>query len=129
MKWHFRPYTPGEKTRDPIQGEFFATEAIRNPAEALIREGIQNSLDAQIKDGDGEPEDVLRVRLFLGTGKHAISAKRASRWFDAAWPHYQAEGNGLREAPEKSNACPFLVYEDFHTTGLEDDVTRSSRGR
>ena len=32
MKWHFRQYAPGEKTRDPIQGEFFATEAIRNPA-------------------------------------------------------------------------------------------------
>ena len=38
MKWHFRPYAPGEKTRDPIQGEFFATEAIRNPAEALTCE-------------------------------------------------------------------------------------------
>ena len=50
MKWHFRQHAPGEKTRDPIQGEFFATEAIRNPAEALIREGIQNSLDAQLKD-------------------------------------------------------------------------------
>src|SRR6266481_1159879 len=54
MKWHFRPYAPGEKTRDPIQGEFFATDAIRNPAEALIREGIQNSLDAQLKNDDGE---------------------------------------------------------------------------
>ena len=124
MKWHFRPYAPGEKTRDPIQGEFFATEAIRNPAEALIREGIQNSLDAQLKDDEGEPTDALRVRLFLGTGKHALSAKRASRWFDAAWPHFQAEGNGLREAPEKSDACSFLVYEDFQTTGLEGDVAQ-----
>jgi hypothetical protein len=38
MNWHFRPLTPGEPTRDPIIGEFFATEAIRNPAEAVVRE-------------------------------------------------------------------------------------------
>lgn len=124
MKWHFRPYAPGEKTRDPIQGEFFATDAIRNPAEALIREGIQNSLDAQIVDEDGEPTEVLRVRLFLGMGKHALSAKRAHRWFDGAWLHFQADCNGLREAPDKNEPCAFLVYEDFNTTGLEGDVAQ-----
>ena len=122
MKWHFRRYAAGEKTRDPIQGEFFATEAIRNPAEALIREGIQNSLDAQLKDDGGEPLEALRVRLFLATGKHALPAKRASRWFEGAWSHFEAPGNGLREAPGKNDACSFLVYEDFNTTGLEGDV-------
>jgi len=124
MKWHFRQYAPGEKTRDPIQGEFFATEAIRNPAEALIRESIQNSLDAQLKDDDGNPEEVLRVRLLLGVDKFALSAKRAAKWFEAASPHYQADGNGLHDAPEKNEPCSFLLYEDFHTTGLEGDVTQ-----
>jgi hypothetical protein len=46
MSWHFRSLAIGEKTREPIQGEFFSTEAIHNPTEALVREGIQNSLDA-----------------------------------------------------------------------------------
>src|ERR1051326_6705866 len=124
MKWHFRPYASGEKTRDPIQGEFFATEAIRNPAEALIREGIQNSLDAQLKDENGEPEDVLHVRLLLGVDKFALSAKRAAKWFEAASPHYHADGNGLHEPPEKNEPCSFLLYEDFCTTGLEGDVTQ-----
>ncbi len=43
MNWQFRTRRPGEPTRDPIVGEFFATEAIHNPAEALIREGIQDA--------------------------------------------------------------------------------------
>jgi hypothetical protein len=32
---------PGEITRVPIIGEFFSTEAIENPAEALVREGME----------------------------------------------------------------------------------------
>jgi hypothetical protein len=58
MNWHFRPLEVGETTREPIQGEFFSTEAIRNPTEALVREGIQNSLDAGT-------ESPIKVRLFL----------------------------------------------------------------
>ncbi len=50
MVWFFREQAAGEITRDPIIGEFFATEAIDNPAEALVREGIQNALDAKTED-------------------------------------------------------------------------------
>ena len=39
--WHFMLQRPGETTREPIQGEFFATEAISNTAAALVREGNQ----------------------------------------------------------------------------------------
>jgi hypothetical protein len=60
MKWSFRKMSRGETTRDPIIGEFFSTEAIENPAEALVREGIQNALDA--KTGQA-----IRVRIFLET--------------------------------------------------------------
>jgi hypothetical protein len=45
MNWFYRIKAPDEKVRDPIQGEFFATEAIKNPADALVREAIQNALD------------------------------------------------------------------------------------
>ena len=85
MKWHFRPYAPGEKTRDPIQGEFFATDAIRNPAEALIREGIQNSLDAQLKNDDGEPASlpwVSRVAEFHQPQRGCAPVSPNLRLFD-----------------------------------------------
>jgi hypothetical protein len=31
--WVFRKKTPAEKIRNPIQGEFFATDAISGPAQ------------------------------------------------------------------------------------------------
>src|ERR1017187_4913690 len=113
MIWHYRVKAPDEKGRDPIQGEFFSTEAIKNPADALVREAIQNALDATLKDATGQPIDVLRVRLFLATGPHALPGKQADHWFQGTWEHFHAPGNGLREPPTKTEACPYLVFEDF----------------
>ena len=45
MNWHYRVKAPDEKVRDPIQGEFISTEAIKNPADALVREAVQNAMD------------------------------------------------------------------------------------
>ena len=125
MIWHYRVKAPDEKVRDPIQGEFFSTEAIKNPADALVREAIQNALDAALKDSTGQLIDVLRVRLYLATGAHALSGKQADQWFQGTWEHFHAPGNGLREAPLKTETCPYLVFEDFTTTGLEGDITQS----
>ena len=57
-QWHFIQPKPGDKNREPVPGEFFATDAISNPAEALVREGIQDSLDA----GLGA---MVRVRIYV----------------------------------------------------------------
>jgi hypothetical protein len=34
--WFFKTLRPGDTTREPIQGEFFSTEAITDNAEALV---------------------------------------------------------------------------------------------
>lgn len=46
-EWRFRRMQPGEMNIDPIEGEFFSTEALGSLADALVREAIQNSLDAR----------------------------------------------------------------------------------
>jgi hypothetical protein len=125
MGWHYRVKAPDEKVRDPIQGEFFATEAIKNPADALVREAIQNALDATLKDEDGQPEGVLKVRFFLATGAHALPSQKVIKWFDGAWEHFHASGTGLRDVPKKAESCPWLVFEDFNTCGLEGDTKQS----
>ncbi len=125
MGWHYRVKAPNEKVRDPIQGEFFSTEAIKNPADALVREAIQNALDAALKDGNGLLKDILKVRFFLATGKHAMPGQQAAAWFDGAWDHFHASGNGLREPPSKNESCSWLVFEDFGTCGLQGDVAQS----
>jgi len=43
--WKFKRVEPGEPERDPHEPEFFR---LKNPAEALVREVIQNSLDAKM---------------------------------------------------------------------------------
>jgi len=125
MGWYYRIKAPDEKVRDPIQGEFFSTEAIKNPADALVREAVQNALDATLKDKNGQPKDVLKVRFFLADGEHALPGNKVAQWFDGTWDHFHAPGNGLREAPQKADKCPWLVFEDFNTTGLEGDIRQA----
>jgi hypothetical protein len=118
--WYFRKKAQDEKIRNPIQGEFFAAEAIDGPSEALVRESIQNSLDARVSD-------CVRVHIALYNGEDALPGGKVNDLFDDAWPHYSAVGNGLRAdtAPRPGSSCPFLVVEDFGTKGLTGDPTQS----
>lgn len=117
--WHFRKKSPGEKIRNPIQGEFFATDAIDGPAQALIRESHQNSLDAATGD---QP---VRVVLTLCTGTNALPPQEVQGIFAGAWPHYAASGNGLHEPPLPGAACPYLLVEDYGTRGLTGDPAQA----
>jgi hypothetical protein len=117
--WCFRKKARNEKIRDPIQGAFFSTEAIAGPAQALVREAIQNSLDARL---DGHK---VRVRFWLATGERSLSPDDVAAFFEGTWQHYAAEGNGLDKAPTQSMCCPYLVVEDFGTKGLTGDVTQA----
>ena len=118
MKWHFSHKRPSDKTRDPIASEFFASDAIKDAGEALVREGIQNSLDARLN-----ASGACRIRIYLSAEQDAIEPARHGHWFDSAWPHSQAPKNGLKTgaiAPDKK--CRYLVFEDFETTGLTGDT-------
>ncbi|HUK99473.1 MAG TPA: hypothetical protein VLX29_01315, partial [Nitrospirota bacterium] len=114
--WHFNELHPGDKTREPIQGEFFSTDAIQNPAEALVREGIQNSLDAK-RNGE-----LVRVRIYISGVEGSLPADKHNKYFEGSWEHFKAERNGLKDVPLPTENCPFLVYEDFGTTGLQGDI-------
>ena len=45
LGWQFYAQQTTDPIRNPIAGEFFSTEAVGNVAEALVREGIQNTLE------------------------------------------------------------------------------------
>lgn len=67
--WNFREQIPGEMLVDPIQEEFFTTDIIGGLSEALIRECIQNSLDAKSTSS----EDPVRVRIgFFNEGSALV---------------------------------------------------------
>lgn len=118
--WCFRKKRAAEKIRNPIQGEFFAAEAIDGPSEALVRESIQNSLDARISN-----EKPVHVRIALHSGADSLPGDAAEELFGKAWPHFHARGNGLLAPPPHGSDCAFLVVEDFGTKGLNGDPTQS----
>src|SRR5947199_5933640 len=91
--WRFYTQQATDPIHNPISGEFFSTEAVGNVTEALVREGMQNTLDARRTKADGSRE-LARVRIFLSDMTGALTAARARRWFGSLWPHVMAPGNG-----------------------------------
>ena len=77
-EWRFRGMQPGEMNIDPIEGEFFSTAALDSLSDALVREAIQNSLDARI------PGVPVRVRIaFPAPASPSVS----TRYFGGLWNH------------------------------------------
>jgi hypothetical protein len=98
--------------RDPIQGEFFNVDAIRSPVTALVREAIQNSLDAQV-------HRPVTVRVHVSGVKGALPPAVVEPFSRGLRPHIaacSAEARALFDGP-----CAFVAIEDFNTAGLRGD--------
>ncbi len=114
--WHPRELSNFGVGMDPIHDNFFVQDSAQL-AESLVRETLQNSLDA--KDADIE---VVRVRF-------SIKAVRPTylKVFDALMsrilPHLRAAKPALHQEVTAYGAPRVLVIEDFGTTGLEGDET------
>ncbi len=63
MKWHYNEVLPQIKNREAMQGEFFSSGST---IKGLIREAIQNSLDAKLPDEK-------KVHVSFTFGKHRPS--------------------------------------------------------
>ncbi|WP_370314592.1 hypothetical protein [Thalassolituus sp.] len=113
-EWRFERKRFSQKSRQPMQASFFTTSSIDDDTHALVRESIQNSLDARAGDGP------VRVRFSIGT-LSAKSGVLSNYICDEAWKHFSAGDNGLQNPPSKSDDCRYLVYEDFNTKGLIGD--------
>lgn len=112
--WFFVPSNPQSKKRDPAWAEFFhSAVSIDNNCVALVRESLQNSLDAA-QDGI----DSVTVRFALAGPKSAVPADVAADYFQLLPDHVRASGfDGV--SPDED--CQYLVVEDFGTTGLLGD--------
>ncbi|WOJ92926.1 hypothetical protein R0135_14185 [Congregibacter variabilis] len=116
-EWRFEPKRRSQKSRDPMQASFFTNSSIDDDTHALVREAIQNSLDAKT---DAEAVDPVRVRFKIGT--HSGDSELIARYIpEDAWLHFNASDNGLQSPPVAADDCRYLVYEDFNTEGLVGD--------
>jgi hypothetical protein len=61
-KWHFNTQRLCDRPRDPNNDAFFTAESLDNLSEALVREGILNSLDAAKRDAANVRQVRVRIR-------------------------------------------------------------------
>ena len=115
-EWQFREMQPGEMNVDPIGGEFFATEAIGTLTDALVRESIQNSLDA------AAGKEPVKVRFSFFSGLRKDSDKCRALNIDNLVPHLEARHSGLQEVPSRNEGMSYILIEDFGTRGLQGDI-------
>ena len=68
--WSLKEAAPGDRARESQVEKFFNSDVVANRANAIVREGIQNSLDAA-------PEDaVVRVRIAVGESSPTETARQ-----------------------------------------------------
>ena len=134
-QWRFGQMTPSQMNENPVQGEFF-TSATSSLAERLVREAVQNSLDA--RDGDAP----VRVRFAFGGDGDALRSDAARRYLVGLREHIEAVARAdaapaaepaaaLSVAEESAiydarntldQPMTWLAVEDFGTTGLQGSV-------
>ena len=115
-EWQFRKMHPGEMNVDPIEGEFFTTEALGSITDALVRESIQNSLDAAAGKG------AVRVRFSFFSVPGNETGELRNIYLDGLVPHLEARHSGLVEAPSPNADLAYMLIEDFGTRGLQGDI-------
>jgi hypothetical protein len=120
-EWKFMPYFQGEIKTNPTQSEFFTTTEVGNIATALIREGIQNSLDESIYKGLNEKKPI-KINIFYSGSKYALQPIEYKKYLNGLIEHLKAEKSGIRNVVD-FNSVPmkYLVFEDFKTNGLVGD--------
>ncbi len=114
VQWKFREMSQGEMNVDPIESEFFSTDHLDSLTDALVRETIQNSLDA------GLPRQKVRVRFRL-TDPVPRNRHWSEFYLSGLAPHLASDKSGLPDLPAPSEPLSFLIIEDFGTRGLEGD--------
>ena len=119
--WRFRRMHPSEMSIDPIEAEFFSTEALGSFADALVREAIQNSLDARL------PGEALRIRISFCTNDTMLRGARRDEYLGGLGAHLRASSSGVSAdiLPTRDEPLSYLTLEDFGTRGLQGDPKQS----
>lgn len=115
-EWRFREMSRGEINVDPIEGEFFTTEALGSLSDALVREAIQNSLDAAV------PGEKVRIIISFCHPKQRLLPSKTEEYLKGLQAHLGGENAGLIDRPQLNEPMDFMLIEDFGTRGLEGDI-------
>lgn len=112
--WQFEEYDGRGTLNAATAVDNFLERTVGNLATALVREGIQNSLDA--RRDDLPADEPVRVRLTL-----ASIGDVDQPWLAALQPHLHTPNVGSPDGDECTGPCDVLLFEDFGTRGLTGD--------
>lgn len=115
--WQFRQLNPNDNSGASTVDDNFADEQ-RSSADILVRETIQNPLDAR---SEGR---AVRVRYSIATVQSGESILVRSL-FQKEWLTHAAAAERCDERP-LPDRLSFLIIEDFGTSGLEGTYSDSS---
>ena len=127
IKWRFREMTPAELNHESMEREFFAGEPINT---RLVREAIQNSLDAGVahvySGSSSDSAEPVRIRFSLAGIHTPLPASVAKKYFTGLAPHLNALAEpddtlGVLAARNDltQDGVRFIIIEDAGTLGLE----------
>jgi hypothetical protein len=105
--WIFAEKSPRHKARNPLSDEFFDSPETLTDVSALVRESIQNSLDARL-----DQTQPVTVSFRIGsTSKEnlALITQGLKAHLDIAL--------GKEPGALLGGICNYLVVEDFNCTG------------
>jgi hypothetical protein len=128
-RWNFFPKPPKAVEQTPKWDEFFNTDGIKDNTDKLIREAIQNSLDASVSARGAEPGQV-RVRFFVSGERTSLRSEQHRLYFGTEyWTHLREslQGQSIDVPDLEHRNCRLLTVEDFGTRGLEGNHLASQR--
>lgn len=112
--WRFRKLHPGTPERDPHEAEFFR---LKYASEAIVREFIQNSIDAKSKNSDK-----VVVSFTFGEIEKSEIKKYISEEFIR---HYLSCDFAVKKNITET-AVKYLVIEDYGTSGLDGFIAEEN---
>lgn len=113
-EWKFREMQKSEVAVDPIQSQFFTTNIVGGLSSALVRESLQNSLDARLQSIDNKPVFVEYRILEVEADEFVV------RLFNGLNDHFNARKSGINpeNIPDLRSKIKVLLVEDYNTVGL-----------
>lgn len=114
MKWYFSPQLPGQVETEVTQRDQFSNDDVQL-SETIVREAIQNSLDAAIDD-----PAKIRVSIKLVNADDGLQSSFLNDIFKEQRKHASEAGLDIEDI--NFNEPTALIIEDFGTKGLTGSV-------
>ena len=115
MKWYFSPQLPGQVETEVTQRDQFSNDEVQL-SETIVRESIQNSLDAAIDD----PARIKVSFRWLDTS-NGLEPEFYNEIFEEQLKHAKEAGLDINSLDFNNPTA--LVIEDFGTKGLTGSIS------